>query len=238
MNRIGKYIPFIMLILAMAITACSSENNDANNELINKKLSLNTFETLKGQLLDINDLNKRALKTGSYSRLEQNNHILSQVNEFYGTQIDFDDSLKELDSAEEIFNWLKINSTFDQNDIDILTNFSSDLTSVGFDEAVSILGNKISNESIDLYKFEKYQSIINGVALIEYQYPGYFTVENKNTQAKGGWGCAFAVGKLALASAALVGACSPPAMGASMGWTCYVAATAFIAASASVGMAC
>lgn len=107
---------------------------------------------------------------------------------------------------------------------------------MGFDEAVSILENKISNESIDSYKFEKYQSIVNGVALIEYQYPGYFTVEN--TQARGGWECAWALGKLALASAGLVGGCSPPAMGASMAWTCYVAAASFIAASASVGMAC
>lgn len=230
MTKIGKYIPFIMLILAIVVTACSSENDDINSDFNSKKLSLNTFETFKGQLLDINNLN--TLKTDS--RLEQNNHILSQVNDFYGTDIDFDDSLKELDSADEIFNWLKANTSFNQTDIDILTNFSSNLTTLSFDEAVSSLENEITNYNLDTYKFEKYQSIVNGVALIEYQYPGFFTIES--TQKS--WGCAWAVAKLALASASLVAACNPPALGATVGTGCYLAAAGFVAASASVGMAC
>jgi len=89
---------------------------------------------------------------------------------------------------------------------------------------------------MDLYKFEKYQSIVNGVALIEYQYPGYFTSEN--SQGLASRGCAWALFKLGLASAALVAGCSPPAAGASVGASCYIAATSFIAASASVGMEC
>jgi len=232
--KIGKYIPFIMLIFAITIIACTSENDVINNEAINKNISLNTYEQFKGQLVDINKFNKSRVN----SRLEQNNHILSQVNNIYGTDIDFDDSLKELDSPEEIFSWLKSNSDFNQNDIDILTNFSSNLTTQSFDAAVSILENEISDETVNSFKFEKYQSIVNGVALIEYQYPGFFTVETVTYQKSESWGCAWAVAKLALASASLVAACNPPALGATVGTGCYLASTGFVAASASVGMAC
>jgi len=218
-----------MLVLAMVFNSCS-EDKDLNDESNSVKLNFDTYERLKGQLLNINTLSKPK----NNSRLEQNNIILNQVNDFYGTDIDFDDSLKELKSTEEIFNWLKMNSDFNQTDINILTSFSSNLTSISFDDATSILEEDISNENLDSSKIEKYHSIVNSVKLIEYQYPGFFTIES--TQKS--WGCAWAVAKLALASAALVVGCSPPAAGASVGTSCYLAATGFVVASASVGMAC
>lgn len=208
-----------MFIIASVLMACSNDD-DINNESNNRKFNFNTFETFKGQLLNINSLN--TLKDSS--KLEQNNFILSEVNDFYGTNIDYDESLKELTTSEEIFNWLEINSDFNQTDINILANFSSNLTTTTLDDAISILEEEISIENLDLHKVEKYQSIVNSVKLIEYQNKGFFTEERV------GWGCAFALAKLALASASLVGA--------SVGTLCYVAATSFIAASASVGMAC
>lgn len=228
--------PYLSLFLSGLILFVSCEQNDLNNEQNNRKISLHPFETLKGQLMDVNKLNLNNSRTEFNSRLEQNNYILSEVNSYYGTNIDFDDSLKSLNTEEDVYDWIKSNTTFNQKDVDRLKNFSTNLISLGFDEAVDILENEISDENIDSFKFEKYQSIVNGVALIEYQNPGYFTSEN--SQGLASRSCAWALFKLGLASASLVGACSPPAMGASVGWTCYVAATAFIAASASVGMEC
>lgn len=228
--------PYLSLFLSGLILFVSCEQNDLNNEQNNREISLHPFETLKGQLMDVNKLNLNNSRTEFNSRLEQNNYILSEVNSYYGTNIDFDDSLKSLNTEEDVYDWIKSNTTFNQKDVDRLKNFSTNLISLGFDEAVDILENEISDENIDSFKFEKYQSIVNGVALIEYQNPGYFTSENSKGLASRS--CAWALFKLGLASASLVGACSPPAMGASVGWTCYVAATAFIAASASVGMEC
>jgi hypothetical protein len=228
--------PYLSLFLSGLILFVSCEQNDLNNEQNNREISLHPFETLKGQLMDVNKLNLNNSRTEFNSRLEQNNYILSEVNSYYGTNIDFDDSLKSLNTEEDVYDWIKSNTTFNQKDVDRLKNFSTNLISLGFDEAVDILENEISDENIDSFKFEKYQSIVNGVALIEYQNPGYFTSEN--SQGLASRSCAWALFKLGLASASLVGACSPPAMGASVGWTCYVAATAFIAASASVGMEC
>ncbi|MEZ7945968.1 MAG: hypothetical protein QMC07_09370 [Flavobacteriaceae bacterium] len=228
--------PYLSLFLSALILFVSCEQNDLNNEQNNREINLHSFETLKGQLMDINKLNVNNSKTEFNSRLDQNNHLLSEVNSYYGTEIDFDDNLKSINTEEEIINWLKINTPFDENDIDNLKNFSSNLTSLGLEESVSTLENEISNEDMDLYKFEKYQSIVNGIALIEYQYPGYFTSEN--SQGLASRSCGWALFKLGLASAALVAGCSPPAAGASVGASCYIAATSFIAASASVGMEC
>lgn len=69
----------------------------------------------------------------------------------------------------------------------------------------------------------------------------FYTIINvihRNCENKSCFTDTFVLFKLGLAAAALVGACSPPAMGVSLGWTCYLAATAFIAASASVGIEC
>lgn len=226
--------PYLSLVFSALILFVSCEQYDSNDELKDKELNFNKFESVKGQLLDINKINVINLKTDSFSRLEQNDLILNQVNDYYDSNIDFDESLKKLNTTEEIFIWLKTNTNFNQNDIDNLSEFSSDLTSLGFDDAVLILENKISNDNIDTYKFEKYQSIVNGVDLIEYQYPGFFTTETYHSDGD----CAWAIFKLGLAAAALAGACSPPALGASVGWTCYLAGVSFVAASASVGMAC
>lgn len=100
-----KVLLQVTLVMLLVLSCTKNEEEKINlNETNNKKLSLNTFETLKGKLIDINDLNKNALlRTGSYSRLEQNNHILSQVNDFYGTNINYDDSLKKIR-----FNWRNI----------------------------------------------------------------------------------------------------------------------------------
>jgi hypothetical protein len=227
--------PYLSIAMAtiFLVTSCTNyDNEEINNELNNKKLSLDIFDTLKGQLLNINNLS--TLKTNS--RLEQNNYILSQVNDIYDTNINFDDNLKDLDNAEDIFNWLKNNTVFNKNDIKILSNFSKNLTSKSFDNSVSILENEISDENVDSFKFKKYQSIVNGVALIEYQYAGLFTTEIENQQKSPS--CAWAIAKLALASAALVTSCNPAAAAATVGTACYLAAASFIAASASVGIAC
>lgn len=214
----------------------SCEKYNLNIELNENEIRLYPFEKLKGQLIDINQLNLKDFKIEFNSRLDLNNFLLSEINNYYDTDIDFHDELKSLSSAEEIFNWIKANTLFNQNDVENLRIFSSNLTTLDFDQAVSILENNITDLK-DSNKFEKYQSIVNAVAIIEFEYPGYFTSEkDQGIVSKGG--CAFALFKLGLAAAALVGACSPPAMGVSMGWTCYLAATAFIAASASVGIEC
>lgn len=228
--------PFSSILLSTLMIFVSCEKNNLNIEFNENEISLHPFEKLKGQLIAINQLNLKDSKIEFNSRLDLNNFLLSEINNYYDTDIDFDDKLKSLSSAEEIFNWIKANTLFNQNDVDNLKIFSSNLTTLDFDQAVSILDNNITDLK-DSNKFEKYQSIVNAVAIIEYEYPGYFTTENYQGIASKG-GCAFALFKLGLASAALVGACSPPAVGASVGWTCYLAATAFIAASASVGIEC
>lgn len=213
-------------------------NNYSNNISINikrsnvnqVKFSFVTFERFKGKLMDIRSLDIPEKRT----RLEQNNYILNHVNKFYDTDIDYDKDLKKLNSSDKIFEWLVNNSNFNHTDVDILTNFSANLTTKNFDESILLLEKDLSNEKVDKNKLEKYESIVNGIKLIEYQNKGFFTVES--TQKS--WGCAWAVAKLALATAGLVAGCNPPAAGASVGTSCYLAATTFIAASASVGMAC
>ncbi len=134
---------------------------------------------------------------------------------------------------------MKVNTNFNERDIEILTNFSEDLISTDLDTAISILENTLSNQNLDSSKFLKYQSIVTSVKLIEYQNEGFFTIDDETSStARNGWGCAWALAKLALASASLVAACNPPALGATVGTGCYLAATGFVAASASVGMAC
>ena len=67
--------PYLSLFLSALILFVSCEQNDLNNEQNNREINLHSFETLKGQLMDINKLNVNNSKTEFNSRLDQNNHL-------------------------------------------------------------------------------------------------------------------------------------------------------------------
>jgi hypothetical protein len=125
--------PFSSILLSTLMLFVSCEKNNLNIELSENEIRLYPFEKLKGQLIDINQLNLKDSKIEFNSRLDLNNFILSEINNYYDTDIDFDDELKSLSSAEEIFNWIKANTLFNQNDVDNLRFFSSNLTTLNFD---------------------------------------------------------------------------------------------------------
>lgn len=228
----------IFLSTLMLFISCNENNLLEDQNVNDNKFNFSFYENNKGNLLalDISKLNSS--KTSEISRLEANNIILEEVNKKYETDIDFDEELKQLNRPEEIFDWMIVNTDFNENDIEILTNFSENLISTDLDTAISILEKTLSNQNLDTSKFLKYQSIVTGVKLIEYQNKGFFTIDDDSNVTRKDWGCAWALAKLALASASLVAACNPPALGATVGTGCYLAATGFVAASASVGMAC
>lgn len=228
--------PYLAFFLASLIllTSCNVDELTNENETFeNFKFDFSLFNENKGKLIEIESFmldNKYYL-----SRLELNNYILEQVNDFHNTNINFDNDLKTLKTSEDILNWLENNSDFNQQDISILKNLKSDLISIGLDEAISALEYNILEENLlDDYKIDKYQSIVNGVKLIEYQYPGFFTSDNLENARS----CSWALAKLALAAASLVVACNPASAAATVGVSCYLAAAGYIAASASVGMEC
>ncbi|WP_438968639.1 hypothetical protein [Nonlabens sp.] len=229
-KSIATFFALLMIFTSTAQTFSISKST-FETQASERTFDFSTYERFKGDIIDIKKLD---IPT-KVSRLEQNKSILEQVNNIYETEVNFDEELMTLNTSEKIFSWLVENTNFNEKDVLLITNYSNNLVSNGFEKASKTLSEQLSKHSIESVKFEKYQSIVNTVKLIEYQYPGTFTTE---TVQKGGWGCAFAIAKLALATASLAVACNPPALGATVGVGCYLAGTGFVAASVSVGLAC
>jgi hypothetical protein len=218
-KSIATFFSFLMILVS---TAQYNHSNDKNVSVV-KEFSFETFNRLQGKLINIETIEISEKQT----RLELNNEILRQVNEYHQTEIDFDNELKKLKTAEKIFDWLTVNTDFDESDVDLLKKLSEDFTSKKFDNAISNLEIGLSKNDISAEKFNKYQSIVNGVKLIEHQYPGSFTSQ---ATAKS-WRCAFALAGLALAGASLVAGCIPAHASLIGGILCHAAVATIQAAA-------
>ena len=114
----------------------------------------------------------------------------------------------------------------------IVASFSEYLNKLKLSEAIARLEDDVEKANLSADKVKEFQYLANVVKVIEYQDVGFFS---DSVRANG---CASALVGLAFASAGLVAACNPPAMGATVGWGCYLAGANFIRASISVGNAC
>jgi hypothetical protein len=150
---------FFSFLLILVSTAQYNHSNDKNVSVV-KEFSFETFNRLQGKLINIETIEISEKQT----RLELNNEILRQVNEYHQTEIDFDNELKKLKTAEKIFDWLTVNTDFNESDVDLLKKLSEDFTSKKFDNAISNLEIGLSKNDISAEKFNKYQSILNGKA--------------------------------------------------------------------------
>lgn len=228
--------PYLTMFLASLILfgSCNKDEWIQENEFETSsedlKFNFSFYENNKGNLLKLNSLK---VKSNS-SRLESNNIILNEINNQLGTELDFSTDFKKLDlkSYEEIIAWSYRSGTLDRKDVQILANFNNNLTSMKLSDAITILEEDVNNAELNPFKIEKFQYLANVVKLLEYEEPGFFT---NSVQQKS---CFSASVGLAFASAGLVGACNPPALGASVGTLCYLAAANFVRASIEVGMAC
>jgi hypothetical protein len=237
---------FFLALIGTVIVGCEKEEmeiTEANASVMKNKgttqksadnliFSFDTYDRFQDEvyLADITNI------SDNLTRLEANNIILADVNTNYQTSIDYDNSLKSIDlnSKTEISQWLLNNTQYNAVDIGFLEKFSDNLVKSDIDAAVSILQSDLNDANISSSKFANYESLVNTIKLIEFQSPGTFTIDNGQKS----WGCAWAFAKVGLAAASMVVGCSPPAAGASVGVSCYLGATAFVAASASLGSSC
>ena len=140
----------------------------------------------------------------------------------------------ELESFESITNWSYDNGIMNKLDIQLLINLNKNLNKLGLSQAISILESDIKKSNLTSFKIEKFQYLANLIILLENERPGFF-IRNSNLQQKSCWGATIG---LAFASAGLVVACNPPALGATVGTTCYLAGANFIRASITLGLEC
>ncbi len=97
--------PYFAIFLSslMLFISCNGNNLIENENANNNKFDFSFYENNKGNLFILDASRFYISKTDEISRLEANNLILEEVNREYGTDIDFDDELKQLETPEEIF---------------------------------------------------------------------------------------------------------------------------------------
>lgn len=232
--------PYLSIFLAslMLFASCSGNEilneNEAEQNSEFSKFDFSFFEKNKGNLIDMKSFNFD--NKSSLSRIEINDKILNEINNQLGSELELSTDFKELelDSFESVSNWAINNGTMDEIDIQILTDFNQSLSQLELSQAISALETDVKNSNLSSFKVQKFQYLANVVKLLENERAGFF-VSNSNFQQKSCWGAAIG---LAFASAALVLACNPPAIGATVGAACYLAGANFIRASITVGLEC
>jgi hypothetical protein len=244
--KISKFLrkAYVSLFLAslMLFTSCEGDSiimNGAPEAIIQKStFNYSLFENSKGQLLDLNAVafinsSDFLSKSTSTSTLDQNNLILGEINQKLGTDLALDDSLKsiELTSKLEMENYLLSNQLVSTKELIIIDDFNKNLALMNTSEALKLLERDVNNASLSVFEVSRFETLANTVALLDYQEPGAVT-----TLAAGG--CGEALLGLGFALAGIVGACNPPAAGATVGFFCYLAAANYIRASVAVGRAC
>jgi len=118
-----------------------------------------------------------------------------------------------------------------QAEIDIFSEFKTNLASMELMESLNLLEQDVNNANLDIIKFERFQSFANTVRILDENEPGLFSAAELSS-------CADAMLGLVFATVGLAGGCSPPAMGASVGFFCYVAAAKYVRASVVVDKNC
>ena len=235
-QQIKTILKSSVLFLGILFSSCNSDGLIQENEFQpttkNFMFDFSFYENNKGNLIDLESFNFK--NKSVLSRLETNNLILKEINNQLGTDLDFSTSFKELelDSYETISDYIYDNKIMDKNEMQILTNFNTNLRTLELKEAITFLEEDVNNANLNSFKIEKFQYLANVVHLLENETPGFFTV---NAQQRSCWSALLG---LAFASAGLVAACNPPALGATVGTACYLAAANFVRASAVVGMEC
>jgi len=227
------YLSIFMASLVLFVSCNGSEliqENELEQTSENLKFDFSFYENNKGNLIDLKSF--KFNNKSSLSRLEINNLILDEINRQLGTSLDYSTSFKKLDSYESISKYIYENEIMDENEMQILTDFNTNLSTLEIYEAITILEEDVNDANLSSFKIEKFQFLANVVLLIENQTPGFFTENNQQRS------CWFALAKLALASAALVAACNPATAAATVATACYIAAASFVAASATVGIEC
>ncbi len=228
-----SYLSIFMASLILFVSCNGNElilENELEQASENLKFNFSFYESNKGNLISLESF--KFDNKSSLSRLEINNLILDEINSQLGTSLDYSTSFKQLDSYEAISNYIYENEIMDENEMQILTDFNTNLSTLEISEAITVLEEDVKDANLSSFKTEKFQYLANVVLLIENQNPSFFT---DNTQQRSCW---FAVAKLALASAALVAACNPATAAATVATACYLATASFIAASATVGIEC
>jgi Rad3-related DNA helicase len=228
----------------MLFSSCNKDESIIENEFETSpeglKFDFSFYENHKGNLLELNIFENKinGNKSKLTSRLELNNTILKEINNQLGTKLDFSTDFKQLnlDSHENIVEWSYKSGTLTKVDIEILNDFNKNLNILQLSDAINILEEDVHTAHLNPMKVEKFQYLANVVKLLEYEGPGIFTssLQQKNHRKS----CLSASAGLAFASAALVAACNPPALGATVGWGCYLAGANFVRASIEVGKAC
>lgn len=216
--------------------SCSGDELFKQNEIEqtseNFKFDFSFFEANKGKLIDLSSF--KFSNKSSLSRLETNNLILDEINDQLGTDLNFSNGFKELElsSYENIEDYIYANNIMNETDMKILTSFQLNLKNMDLSEAISALEEDANDVNLSSVKMKKFEYLANIVKLLENETPGFFTSTEQQKS------CGGALLGLAFASAGLVIACNPPALGATVGTGCYFAAANFIRASVTVGVEC
>lgn len=199
-------------------------------EVSQSKFDFSFFNKNQDNLIDIKSFKLENRST--LSRLEVNNIILTEINDQFGSELDFSTSFKELelDSFDSVSNWIYNNQSLNELDMQILIDFDTNLKALELSDAIAILENDVNNANLNSFKIDKFEYLANVVKLIENETPGFFTTQQRS--------CLGATIGIAFAAAALAAACNPPALGATVGSACYLAGANFIRASITLGVEC
>lgn len=239
MNLLNNFRkPYFAIFLASLILLSSCKSDDSLSTTESQKFDYAFYQNNKGSLLNLNSINlinnsNPLMRSEPLTTLEKSNIILTEINTELGTDLDFDNDFKEieLDTYTSVENYIYKNNILEPSEMYLLNNFKNNLSNLELTDAINILEQEVHNANLDVLKVEQFEYFANTVMLLENDDPGIFT-------AKAASPCSDALLGLAFATVSLAGACSPPAMGASVGFFCYVAGANYIRASIAVGKAC
>lgn len=230
--NVYKSVIFSILIL---LSSCNkydiSLTGDNELSLTKNKFEFNFFDENKENMIDINSFSH--MDKSSLTRLQMNNLLIKEINKEFDSNLNYSDGFKnlELNSFEEISDYLIQNNILDNKDLKLLKSFSYRLNKLNIDDAIEHFENDVFSSYSDAQKIQKFEYLVNIVKLFEYHHD-YFSSNSLDKN------CFSASIALAFATAALVAACNPASVTVSVGTACYIAAANFIRASIVIGLEC
>jgi hypothetical protein len=192
------------MILLVFLQSCTINDSNTSQEIKEElRFDYSVFKHLNEGKENIKISISR---TQNYS-LSEKQAILDSINNFYGTNVYFPDSLLNLinNTDGEIKEVSLSNNWISEAELTIYDSFVSDLGNLSFDNAITNFENTILENNPNPEDFKKYNSFANSIKYINYQNPGYFDLN----QTRGWFACAYATATFTASSVAVGLACVP-----------------------------
>ena len=215
--------PYIAVFLSVLILFASCEQYDSGTIDIKQfDYSLhNEFVTnpYNSGILEI--INLSGEKSDYFNSSQRSNELLETINTYYNSDLSFpDEFLSATDNnSQEIPDFLLEMGWINQNDLNLIDKFISDLQSSNFNTALENYEASVLNLNLDDNEFNIKNKAANSFVTMNHYYPEMFQDANYSTSTRSGWGCLRAAIALTAASAALAACATVVACGLAVtGW--------------------